>query len=150
MYCIFIYLYHCGSCVLCIYVQSVITISSFTFRVVAVAVARTTSPKYQTPPPAVVLNDAVVAVAATLRRMRRMRMARMVRVLRVFLMAGTMLVVMWQMLLIWRVGRCPVAGVGATSVVVPQDVAAAVATVSVSRRVLVCVVRLWFFSSNDG
>ena len=117
----------------------------------AVAVARTTSPKYQTPPPAVVLNDAVVAVAATLRRMRRMRMmVRMVRVLRVFLMAGTMLVVMWQMLLIWRVGRCPVAGAGATSVVVPQDVAAAVATVSVSRRVLLCGVRLWFFFSNDG
>ena len=119
----------------------------------AVAVARTTSPKYQTPPPAVVLNDAVVAVAATLRRMRRMRMVRMVRVLRVlrvFLMAGTMLVVMWQRLLIWRVGRCPVAGAGATSVVVPQDVAAAVATVSVSLRVRVCGVRLWFFSSNDG
>ena len=116
----------------------------------AVAVARTTSPKYQTPPPAVVLNDAVVAVAATLRRMRRMRMVWMVRVLRVFLMAGTMLVVMWQRLLIWRVGRCPVAGAEATSVVVPQDVAAAVATVSVSRRVRVCVVRLWFFSSNDG
>ena len=115
----------------------------FAFRVAAVAVARTTSPKYQTPPPAGVLNDAVVAVAATLRRMR------MVRVLRVFLMAGTMLVVMRQMLLIW-VGRCPVAGAGATSVVVPQDVAAAVATVSVSRWVLLCVVRLWFFSSNDG
>jgi len=90
--------------------------------VVAVAVARTTSPKNQTP--AVVLNNEVVSVAMVL----RMMVPGMVLVLRVL-----------QMLLVWWVVHVllmqwQVAEAGATWVVVLQEVSAAAATLFVRVR----------------
>jgi len=96
--------------------------------VVAVVVARTTSPKIQTP--AVVLNNEVVSVAMALRMMPMLQMVPVpvpVLVLRVL----QMLLIWWvvQVLLQWQV-----AGAEATWVVVLQEVSAAAATLFVRVR----------------